>query len=77
MEINTKQILGLMRHGDRTKIASIAGVSKQRVYIALNKENGLTESDMRIIRISVEYLKNKKNEEKKLERKIIKEIENI
>lgn len=77
MEINTKQILSRMRHGDRANVAQIAGVSRQLVYNALKKETGFTETDIRIIRVSLAYLKDKAKGEKKIERKIINEINNL
>ena len=77
MEINTKQILSRMRHGDRANVAQIVGVSRQLVYNALKKETGFTETDIRIIRVSLAYLKDKEKDEKKIERKIINEINKL
>ena len=77
MEINTKQILSRMQHGDHSNVAQIAGVSRQLVYNALKKETGFTETDIRIIRVSLAYLKDKEKDEKKIERKIINEINKL
>lgn len=77
MEINTKQILSRMRHGDRANVAQIAGVSRQLVYNALKKETGFTETDLKIIGVALSYLKDKAKDEKKIERKIINEINKL
>lgn len=77
MEINTKQILSRMRHGDRANIARMVGVSNQLVYNALKKETGFTETDLKIIGVALSYLKEKAKDEKKIERKIINEINKL
>lgn len=77
MEINTKQILSRMRHGDRANIARMVGVSNQLVYNALKKETGFTETDLKIIGVALSYLKDKAKDEKKIERKIINEINKL